>query len=48
MKLIQLIRQTMNWDSVEEKWKQLIGSAMENWSELADQDLERYPARESR
>lgn len=40
MKLIQPIRQTMNWDSVEEKWKRLIGSARENWSKLTDQDLE--------
>ena len=30
----------MNWDSVEEKWNQLIGSARENWSKLTDQDLE--------
>ena len=31
----------MNWDSVEEKWKQLIGSARENWNKLTDQDLEK-------
>ena len=30
----------MNWDSIEEKWKQLIGSARENWNKLTDQDLE--------
>ncbi len=30
----------MNWDVVEEKWKQLISSARENWSRLTDQDLE--------
>jgi uncharacterized protein YjbJ (UPF0337 family) len=30
----------MNWENVEDKWTQLIGSARENWSKLTDGDLE--------
>jgi uncharacterized protein YjbJ (UPF0337 family) len=30
----------MNWEQVESKWKQLIGSAKENWGKLTDDDLE--------
>ncbi len=30
----------MNWDNVEDKWKQLTSSAKENWSKLSDQDFE--------
>jgi uncharacterized protein YjbJ (UPF0337 family) len=29
----------MDWEQVESKWKQLIGSAKENWSKLTDDDL---------
>ena len=31
----------MNWDQVEGKWKQLIGSAKENWGKLTDDDFEK-------
>jgi uncharacterized protein YjbJ (UPF0337 family) len=34
------LRRTMNWENVEDKWTQLIGSARENWSKLTDGDLE--------
>lgn len=30
----------MNWDQVEGKWKQLRGSAKEQWGKLTDDDLE--------
>ena len=30
----------MNWEQVESKWKQLMGSAKENWSKLTDDDLQ--------
>ena len=29
----------MNWDQVEVRWKDLSGSAKENWSKLTDGDL---------
>jgi uncharacterized protein YjbJ (UPF0337 family) len=29
----------MNWENVQEKWSQLIGSAKENWNKLTDDDL---------
>ena len=29
----------MNWDQVESRWKQLVGSAKENWGKLSDDDL---------
>jgi len=29
----------MNWDQVEIRWKDLSGSAKENWSKLTDADL---------
>ena len=29
----------MNWEQVEGRWKQLMGSARENWSRLSDDDL---------
>jgi uncharacterized protein YjbJ (UPF0337 family) len=29
----------MNWESVEGKWAQLLGSARENCSKLSDDDL---------
>jgi uncharacterized protein YjbJ (UPF0337 family) len=29
----------MNWEQVESSWKQLMGSAKENWSKLTDDDL---------
>ena len=31
----------MNWDQVEGKWKQMIGSARETWGKLTDDDLEK-------
>jgi len=31
----------MNWDQVEGKWKQLVGSAKENWSKLTYDDFEK-------
>ena len=30
----------MNWGQVEARWKQLMGSAKENWSKLSDDDLQ--------
>ena len=30
----------MNWEEVASRWKQLIGSAKENWSKLTDDDLD--------
>ena len=30
----------MNWEQVESKWEQLMGSAKENWGKLSDDDLE--------
>lgn len=30
----------MDWGLVESKWKQVAGSAKENWSKLSDDDLE--------
>ena len=30
----------MSWEQVESKWRQLIGSAKENWGRLTDDDLE--------
>jgi len=30
----------MNWDQMEGKWKQLKGSAKEQWGELTDDDLD--------
>jgi uncharacterized protein YjbJ (UPF0337 family) len=30
----------MNWDQVEGKWKQLRGSAKQQWGKLTDDDLE--------
>lgn len=29
----------MNWEQVEGRWKQLMGSAKENWGRLTDDDL---------
>ncbi len=31
----------MNWDQVEGKWKQLMGSARETWGKLTDDDLDK-------
>ena len=30
----------MNWEQVEGRWKQLMGSAKENWGRLTDDDLD--------
>jgi uncharacterized protein YjbJ (UPF0337 family) len=30
----------MNWDQIEGKWKQLRGSAKQQWAKLTDDDLE--------
>ena len=30
----------MNWDQIEGKWKQFIGSARERWGKLTDNDWE--------
>jgi uncharacterized protein YjbJ (UPF0337 family) len=30
----------MNWDQVESRWKDLRGSAKENWGKLTDADLD--------
>jgi uncharacterized protein YjbJ (UPF0337 family) len=30
----------MNSDQVEGRWKQLVGSAKENWGKLSDDDLQ--------
>jgi uncharacterized protein YjbJ (UPF0337 family) len=29
----------MNWGQVESRWKQLMGSAKENWGRLSDDEL---------
>lgn len=30
----------MNWDQIEGKWKQIKGSAKEQWGKLTDDDLD--------
>lgn len=30
----------MNWDQIEGKWKQLKGSAKQQWAKLTDDDLQ--------
>lgn len=30
----------MNWDQIEGKWKQMRGSAREQWGKLTDDDLD--------
>ncbi len=30
----------MNWDTIEDNWKQLTVSAKENWNKFTDQDLD--------
>lgn len=30
----------MNWEQVESRWKQLMGSAKETWGKLTDDDLD--------
>ncbi len=30
----------MNWEQVESRWKQLMGSGKENWGKLTDDDLD--------
>jgi uncharacterized protein YjbJ (UPF0337 family) len=30
----------MNWDQIEGKWKQLTGSAKQQWANLTDDDLQ--------
>jgi uncharacterized protein YjbJ (UPF0337 family) len=30
----------LNWEQVESKWEQLMGSAKENWSKLSDEALQ--------
>ncbi|MGA2689506.1 MAG: CsbD family protein [Candidatus Korobacteraceae bacterium] len=30
----------MNWDQVEDRWTQLMGSAKENWTKLTEDDLD--------
>lgn len=30
----------MNWDIIEGKWKQLKGSAKDNWGKLTDDELD--------
>ena len=30
----------MNWDQIEGKWKQLSGSAREQWGQLTDDDVQ--------
>ncbi len=32
---------TLNWDKIEDNWKQLMVSAKENWGKLTEQDFER-------
>lgn len=38
----------MNWEQVESKWKQLIGSAKENWGKLTDDDLDQISGKRER
>lgn len=35
----------MNWEQVEGKWEQLMGSAQENWSKLSDDALQQISGR---
>ncbi len=35
----------MNWEQVEGKWEQLMGSAKENWSKLSDDALQQISGR---
>ena len=35
----------MNWEQVESRWKQLMGSAKENWGKLTDDDLNQIPGK---
>ncbi len=35
----------MNWEQVESRWEQLIGSAKENWAKLSDDDLQQISGR---
>ncbi len=30
----------MNWDTIQGKWKQAVGSAKAKWGELTDDDLD--------
>jgi uncharacterized protein YjbJ (UPF0337 family) len=30
----------MNWEQAEARWKQLMGSAKENWNKLSDDELQ--------
>lgn len=30
----------MNWDVIEGKWKQLVGTVREKWGDLTDDDIE--------
>ena len=30
----------MNWEQVESRWSQLMGSAKENWSRISDEDMQ--------
>jgi uncharacterized protein YjbJ (UPF0337 family) len=30
----------LNWDNIEDNWKQLVVAAKENWSKLTEQDFE--------
>jgi uncharacterized protein YjbJ (UPF0337 family) len=38
----------MNWDQVESRWKQLMGSAKENWGKLTDDDLDQISGKRER
>jgi uncharacterized protein YjbJ (UPF0337 family) len=33
-------RSQLDWEQVESKWKQLVGSAKENWTKLTEDDLD--------
>jgi len=38
----------MNWEQVEDRWKQLTGSAKENWGKLTEGDLDEISGKRER
>jgi len=38
----------MNWEQVEDRWKQLTGSAKENWEKLTQGDLDEISGKRER
>ena len=38
----------MNWDQIEGKWKQLMGSAKEKWGKMTDDDFDQVEGKRDR